>query len=47
MPDVFLEDGKIYSGESEMADGFDNVGKNLADSIPDPGKIFLDTLVIL
>ena len=45
MPDVFLEDGKIYSGESEIADGFNeffsNVGKNLADAIPDPGENFL------
>ena len=45
MPDVFLEDGKIYSGKSEIADGFNeffsNVGKNLADAIPDPEENFL------
>ena len=45
MPDVFLEDGKTYSGESEIADGFNeffsNVGNNLADAIPDPGENFL------
>ena len=39
IPNIFLNKGQIYSGAQEIADGFNeffsNIGKQLADAIPD------------
>ena len=44
VPDVFIVDGKVYSGAEEISEGFNeffsSVGTNLADNNPHCGEGF-------